>query len=458
MPQIAHNAYTASPRRSGSNGGVALAEAAAGKPVGKTLLMPKEEPTGLIADRYQILELLGRGGMGHVHAGLDRQLDRPIAIKFLDADLADQPAFRDRFEREARAAARIVHPNVVGVFDIGEHDGVPYIVMERLSGRTLADEFVAGPMSDDRVRTIAADLLAGLSAAHRLGVLHRDIKPGNVLLTDTALVKLADFGIAKLDDDRHDTTIGSMFGTVSYLAPERLAGHPATRSSDVYSVGVVLYEALTGDAAFRADTPLALARAIAQDRPTFTSEQRCDLDPALVAAVERALAKDAEARFASAEEMATAIVAPLAPAQAPTIRASFSDDAAAPLASAPALATPTVPVAGASPASTARDATAKRPAPVAPTAVLPPAILPTDVRAPDRSLGDTTRPQRKRRGSLAAFLLVIIGVAVVALLLSTLGGGSSTPSTSPTTVPTSPTGSPAAPLARAIDALDRAAR
>ena len=445
VPQIDSNAYTAFPRRSGSNGGGALAEAAAGKPVGKTLSMSKEEPTGLIADRYQILELLGRGGMGHVHAGLDRQLDRPIAIKFLDADLADQPALRDRFEREARAAARIVHPNVVGVFDIGEHDGVPYIVMERLSGRTLADEFVAGPMSDDRVRTIAADLLAGLSAAHRLGVLHRDIKPGNVLLTDTAPVKLADFGIAKLDDGRHDTTIGSMFGTVSYLAPERLAGHPATRSSDVYSVGVVLYEALTGDAAFRADTPLALARAIAQDQPTFTSEQRRDLDPALVAAVERALAKDPEARFASAEEMATAIVAPLAPAQAPTIRASFADDAASPLASAPALATPTVPVAGASPASTARarDATAKHP-------------------APDGSLGDTTRPQRKRRGSLTAFLLVIIGVAVVALLLSTLGGGSSTPSTrpttSPTSVPSSPAGSPPAPLARAIDALDRAAR
>ena len=151
------------------------AKAADPKSVRQTSSMPTEEPTGLIAGRYQILEPLGRGGMGHVHAGLDRQLDRPVAIKFLRADLADQAKLRERFEREARAAARVSHPNVVAVFDIGEHDDVPYIVMERLSGRTLADEFVAGPIPGDRVRTIASELLGGLGAAHRLGVLHRDI-------------------------------------------------------------------------------------------------------------------------------------------------------------------------------------------------------------------------------------------------------------------------------------------
>ena len=387
--------------------------------------MPTEEPTGLIAGRYQVLELLGRGGMGHVHAGMDHQLDRPVAIKFLRADLADQTALRDRFEREARAAARIVHPNVVGVFDIGEHDGVPYIVMERLSGRNLADELVAGPMRDDRVRAIASDLLAGLSAAHRLGVLHRDIKPGNVLLTDTAQVKLADFGIAKLDGDRHNTTVGSNFGTGSSRAPERLAGHPATPSSDVYSVGVVLFEALTGEAAFRAETPLALARAVAHDQPTFTNEQRRELDPALTAAVERAIAKDPNARFTSAEEMVAAINAPLAPVQTPTVRASTTSTSGA---------------------------TATRAMPVAPTAVLP-----TDARPADAS-----RSRRKRRGMLTGFMLVVIGAAVVALLLSTLGGGSSAPSTSPSTNPSpvssSAGGSPPAPLARAIDVLDQAAR
>ena len=426
MSQIASNAYTVTPRAVRiQHRRVAVAEAADANPLDKTVSMPTEEPTGLIAGRYQVLELLGRGGMGHVHAGMDHQLDRPVAIKFLRADLADQTALRDRFEREARAAARIVHPNVVGVFDIGEHDGVPYIVMERLSGRNLADELVAGPMRDDRVRAIASDLLAGLSAAHRLGVLHRDIKPGNVLLTDTAQVKLADFGIAKLDGDRHNTTVGSIFGTVSYLAPERLAGHPATPSSDVYSVGVVLFEALTGEAAFRAETPLALARAVAHDQPTFTNEQRRELDPALTAAVERAIAKDPNARFTSAEEMVAAINAPLAPDQTPTDRASTTSTSGA---------------------------TATRAMPVAPTAVLP-----TDARPADAS-----RSRRKRRRMLTGFMLVGIGAAVVALLLSTLGGGSSAPSTSPSTNPSpvssSAGGSPPAPLARAIDVLDQAAR
>ena len=251
-----------------------------------------------------------------------------------------------------------------------------------------------------------------------------------------------------------------MFGTVSYLAPERLAGQPATRSSDVYSLGVVLFEALTGDAAFRADTPLALARAVAHDQPTFTKEQHRDLDAALVAAVERALAKDPDARFASAEEMTAAITGPLTPAQNPTIRASFADDSDASLASARASATPTVPDAGASPTATERkpSATAKHAAPVAPTAVLRPAVPRLDVHAPDADPGETARPQRTRRGLLAAFLLAIIGVAVIAILLSTLGGGSSAPSTSPSSVPSSAAGSPPAPLARAIDALDQAAR
>ena len=427
--------------------------------------MPTEEPTGLIAGRYQILEPLGRGGMGHVHAGLDRQLDRPVAIKFLRADLADQAKLRERFEREARAAARVSHPNVVAVFDIGEHDDVPYIVMERLSGQTLADEFVAGPIPGDRVRTIASELLGGLGAAHRLGVLHRDIKPGNILLTDTAQVKLADFGIAKLDDDREDTTIGSVFGTVSYLAPERLAGQPASQSSDVYSVGVVLFEALTGAPAFRAETPLALARSVAHDHPTFTDQQRRALDPGLVGAVERAIDKDPAARFGSTDEMAAAIAGPIPPAQTPTVRGLLVDTEAPPPATETAAA-PTVPVATASRVGSAPpvDATAPRAA-IAPTALVPTdaaderadAERSTDKSSPGRRVAsDTRRSRRTRRAATGGLLL--IGVVVVALLLGTLGSGSSTPTTSPSTVPSGTGASPPAPLARAIDALDRAAR
>ena len=431
--------------------------------------MPTEEPTDLIAGRYQILEPLGRGGMGHVHAGIDHQLDRPVAIKFLRADLADQAMLRERFEREARAAARVSHPNVVAVFDIGEHDDVPYIVMERLSGRTLADEFVASPMPDHRVRTIASELLGGLGTAHRLGILHRDIKPGNILLTDTAQVKLADFGIAKLDDDRQDTTIGSVFGTVSYLAPERLAGQPATQSSDVYSVGVVLFEALTGAPAFHAETPLALARAVAHDQPTFTEQQRRDLDQTLIGAVERAIEKDPDARFASADEMAAAIAGPVPPAQTPTVR-GFLGDTKARTPTTETAAAPTVPVGTARRTGSAPtvDATASRAAPVAPTARLPTdadthpdAADSAETSSPGRRAAvDTQRSRRGRRGVTGGLLL--IGVVVVALLLGTLVSGSGTPSSRPTTSPrTVPPGtgtSPPAPLARAIDALDRAAR
>ncbi|MEO6469588.1 MAG: protein kinase [Acidimicrobiia bacterium] len=437
--------------------------------------MPTEEPTGLIAGRYQILELLGRGGMGHVRAGLDRQLDRPVAIKFLRADLADQPKLRERFEREARAAARVSHPNVVVVFDIGEHDDVPYIVMERLSGRTLADELVAGAMSGDRVRTIASELLDGLGAAHRLGVLHRDIKPGNILLTDTAQVKLADFGIAKLDDDRQDTTIGSVFGTVSYLAPERLAGQPATQATDVYSVGVVLFEALTGAPAFRAETPLALARAVAHDQPTFTEQHRRALDPALVGAVERAIDKDPDARFASTDEMAAALTGPVSPAQIPTVRGVLADTEARTSAAETAVA-PTVPVATEPRTGSAPRADTKRPpAAVAPTALLPTHMDSAGPRSDAEGLAETSSPgrpatfdtQRSRRTRRAVTGgLLLIGILVVAVLLGTLGSGSSTPSSTPPSTPTSgpspvPSGtgtSMPAPLAHAIDALNRAAR
>lgn len=382
--------------------------------------------------------------MGEVRAGLDRQLDRPVAIKFLRADLADQIALRDRFEREARAAARVSHPNVVAVFDIGEHDGVPYIVMERLSGRTLADEIAAGPIAEPRVRAIAAELLGALGAAHRLGVLHRDIKPGNILLTDTAQVKVGDFGIAKLTEDRHDTTTGSMFGTVSYLAPERLAGRAASRASDLYSIGVVLFEALTGTSAFSGDTPLALARAVEHDEPAFPEAQRRRLDPALVSAIERAMRKDPDARYATANAMASAIGVPVglrAPAQTPTVQVA----AAGPLP-------PTVPVAS------------HAPVPVAPTAVLKPVAHPSEARPSEAHPSEVGPRSHRTRIGAGIVGLVAIGVLVVAGALAFRDGGSSTPATnaSSTSVPpnsgSSVNGSIPAPLARAIDALDQAAR
>ncbi len=245
--------------------------------------------------------------MGVVRAGRDLRLGRPVAVKLLRPDMAEQPAIRERFVAEARAAARLVHPNVVAVFDSGEEGGLPYIVMECLPGHSLADDIATGPIDPERVRRIAAEVLAALEAAHDAGVVHRDVKPANLLLDGKGRVKVADFGIAKITEGLDLTTTGMLVGTPAYLAPERLAGHPGSSQSDLYSLGVVLYEALTGTKPFAGDTPLALVNAIDQGRPPPLVRARPELDPKLAAAVERAMEKDADRRFRTAADMARAL-------------------------------------------------------------------------------------------------------------------------------------------------------
>src|ERR1700722_18658090 len=202
--------------------------------------------TRLLAGRYELGSMLGHGGMADVRDATDRRLARPVAVKILRPDLAAQPRARRRFETEARAAARLSHPNAVMVFDSGEDDGVPFIVMERLPGRTLADEFLDGPLTLERARAVAREILSALGAAHAAGIVHRDVKPGNVLLTDDGHVKVSDFGIAKTVDDIDQTQTTELIATPQYLAPARLAGEPASSRSDLYSVGVLLYEATSG--------------------------------------------------------------------------------------------------------------------------------------------------------------------------------------------------------------------
>jgi eukaryotic-like serine/threonine-protein kinase len=240
----------------------------------------------LLAGRYELGARLGHGGMGDVRAAYDHRLARPVAVKFLSAGLAEQPSARRRFEIEARAAARLVHPHVVTVFDTGD-DGVPFLVMERLPGRTWRDEFVADGLPVDRVCQIGIEILSALQAAHDAGVIHRDIKPGNVLLTEDGHAEVADFGIAKTTEDLDQTLTGELLATPPYLAPERFAGQAATPASDIYSVGVVLYEALTGRRPFAGDTPMAVLHAIERGRPEPLGELRPDLPSFLVAAVER---------------------------------------------------------------------------------------------------------------------------------------------------------------------------
>ena len=263
-------------------------------------------PTTL-AGRYQLVEVVGRGGMGEVWAARDLRLGRDVAVKVLSPQMAGPPDVRERFDFEARSAAKLNHPNVVSVYDTGEHDGLPYLVMELLPGKTLADELAGGPLPPERVRAVGTQILAALGASHSAGILHRDIKPGNVLIATDGTVKVGDFGIAKSSDGMHLTTAGMIVGTVGYLAPERLEGQPATPQSDLYAVGVVLYEALTGRAPYQADTPLGLIRAIEANAPMPLIEASPGVDLALAGTVQRAMAKDPSRRFSSAAVMTAAL-------------------------------------------------------------------------------------------------------------------------------------------------------
>jgi serine/threonine-protein kinase len=266
--------------------------------------MTRSDPQTVLADRYELGATLGRGGMGTVYDGIDRRLGRSVAVKVLRADLAEQARARRRFETEARAAARLVHPNVVTVFDSGEDDGVPFLVMERLPGRTLADELAGGALPVDRVRVVGGEMLGALAAAHDAGILHRDIKPGNVLLTVDGHAKVSDFGIAKTVDDADQTQTAELLATVRYLAPERLTGAPATPRSDLYSVGVVLYEALSGRRAFEGENAVATMRAVEQG---IAAALPATVPRDVAAVVERAMSRDVDARFGSADEMAAAL-------------------------------------------------------------------------------------------------------------------------------------------------------
>lgn len=273
----------------------------------------------LLVDRYELRRVLGYGGMAEVWDGWDHRLDRAVAVKMMHRAVAAQPDTRRRFETEARAAARLSHPNIVAVHDFGEHDGTPFIVMERLPSQTLADVIAQGALSPQRAAAVLADVLAALGAAHGAGVLHRDIKPGNILVAADGSMKVADFGIAKTAGDVQ-TMAGQVVGTMAYMSPERIAGAPASVSDDLYAVGVMGYEALVGFRAFPQDTPGVVVRAIMDDPPPPMSVVRPDIDPALAATIDRAMARDPRHRFGSAEDMRSALAGnPVAAFAAPAV-------------------------------------------------------------------------------------------------------------------------------------------
>jgi serine/threonine-protein kinase len=264
-----------------------------------------------LGDRYEVGPCIGRGGMAEVYEGRDTRLGRSVAVKILKPQHAGDRVVRLRLTSEAQAAARLSHPNVAAVYDVGDHEGLPYIVMELVRGGTLARRLRDGPMDQQEAVKLTTEVLAALDAAHRAGILHRDIKPGNILLTADGTAKVADFGIAKAlepDPDAVDLTgTSQVMGTPRYLAPELAAGEKASVSSDLWAVGAVLYEALTGRPPFDADTALAIALAAAQGRLVPPETYRPDLSPALCAVVTRALSVRPLDRYVSASEMAGAL-------------------------------------------------------------------------------------------------------------------------------------------------------
>ncbi|MER7947644.1 serine/threonine-protein kinase [Streptomyces sp. NPDC096079] len=252
----------------------------------------------LVADRYRLHVCIGRGGMGEVWQATDEVLGRSVAVKLMLAQATD-PSAGDRFRLEAQTAARLSHPHVVGVFDFGTWDGKLFLVMELVEGDSLqgspTDPLI---MPAERVAVVAAHAAAGLAAAHRQGVVHRDIKPGNLLVDAEGTVKLADFGIARFVDDPSAalTTTGQIVGTGLYLAPERALGQPASPASDVYSLGCVLYQLLTGRPPFRADTATALLYQHIDTAPVPPSRLGAGLPPAFETYLLSLLAKQPEQR------------------------------------------------------------------------------------------------------------------------------------------------------------------
>ena len=251
-----------------------------------------------LSDRYELGEILGFGGMSEVHLARDLRLHRDVAIKVLRADLARDPSFYLRFRREAQNAAALNHPAIVAVYDTGEAETatgpLPYIVMEYVDGVTLRDiVHTEGPMPSKRAIEVIADACQALNFSHQHGIIHRDVKPANIMISKTGAVKVMDFGIARaLADANSVTQTAAVIGTAQYLSPEQARGEKVDARSDVYSLGCVLYEILTGEPPFTGDSPVAVAYQHVREDPVPPSQRHNDISPELDAVVLKALAKN----------------------------------------------------------------------------------------------------------------------------------------------------------------------
>jgi len=280
--------------------------------------LPGVHTERVLAGRYRLKRLIAKGGMAEVWEAVDDILGRPVAVKMLHLHLAADESFRERFRREAIAAARLAHPNVVATYDTGTDDGITFIVMELVDGKTLRQILnETGPLPPGRAVHIAAQVADALQYAHKAGVVHRDVKPANIIVCPDGRLKVADFGIAKaVEDSEPDkpapaealTGTGSIVGTAQYLSPEQVDGRSVDGRTDVYAVGVVLYEMLCGRPPFSGETDMAVALKHVTTQPLAPRQVRGGIPRALEDVVLRAMAKAPEARYQSAAELQTALL------------------------------------------------------------------------------------------------------------------------------------------------------
>ena len=355
----------------------------------------------VLAERYELGERLGSGGMSTVLLATDRRLERKVAIKLLAEHLADDAQFVTRFRREALSAARLVHPNIVQVYDFGEDNdsGRQYIVMEYVEGSSGAEILSSeGTLAVSEAVGILAQACRGLDYAHRSGVIHRDVKPGNLLRSRDGVVKLADFGIAKaLSEESSITQVGSVLGTAAYLSPEQASGQGSNPRSDIYALGVVCYQFLSGRLPYEAQSITELALKQQREAPPLLNELNPDVSPELAAAVDRALELEPEARYETAEEL----------------RVALADGArgVAPATAATSISTPRTA------ATTISQATGDQPA----TTVQRREPRP----APQRAVPDAVQAPRRKRGWVAPTIVLLIALALGAAALVYVTGSSS---------------------------------